>query len=81
MRKKVITITEDFYIELMKSNIFLDMLFKWGVDNWDGISEAESEYNEFLKNQEEFNKKLCRYALEARIIEVPEESKKDLDLN
>lgn len=81
MRKKVITITEDFYIELMKSNIYLDMLFKWGVDNWDGISEVEREYNEFLKRQEEFNNELCRYALEAKIIEVPEESKKDLNLN
>lgn len=81
MRKKVITITEDFYIELMKSKIFLDMLFKWGVDNWGGISEAGSEYDEFLKNQEEFNKELCRYALEAKIIEVPEESNKDLNLN
>lgn len=81
MRKKVITITEDFYIELMKSNIYLDMLFKWGVDNWGGISEAGSEYDEFLKNQEEFNKELDQHILEVKIIEVPEESKKDLDLN
>lgn len=81
MRKKVITITEDFYIELMKSNIYLDMLFKWGVDNWDGISEAESEYNEFLKKQEEFNKELNQYILEVKTVEVPDESKKDLNLN
>lgn len=81
MEKRVVTIAEDFYKELMKSNIYLDMLFKWGVDNWDGISEAESEYNEFLKEQEEFNKELDQYVLEAKIIEVPEESKKDLNLN
>lgn len=81
MKKRVVTIVEDFYKDLMKSNIYLDMLFKWGVDNWDGISEAETEYNEFLKKQEEFNEELDQYVLEVKTVEVPEESKKDLNLN
>ena len=78
MGKKVVTISEAFYIELMMSNIYLDMLFSAGVDNWDGISEAEKAFKEYLEKQEEVSKELGQYVLEVKTIEVPdEEEKKD----
>lgn len=78
MEKKVVTISEAFYIELMMSNIYLDMLFSAGVDNWDGISEAEKAFKEYLEKQEEVSKELGQYVLEVKTIEVPdEEEKKD----
>lgn len=73
MEKKVVTISEAFYIELMMSNIYLDMLFSAGVDNWDGISEAEKAFKEYLEKQEEVSKELGQYVLEVKTIEVPEE--------
>lgn len=73
MERKVVTISEAFYIELMMSNIYLDMLFSAGVDNWDGISEAEKAYKEYLEKQEEVSKELGQYVLEVKTIEVPEE--------
>ena len=78
MEKKVVTISEAFYIELMMSNIYLDMLFSAGVDNWDDISEAEKAFKEYLEKQEEVSKELGQYVLEVKTIEVPdEEEKKD----
>lgn len=73
MEKKVVTISEAFYIELMMSNIYLDMLFSAGVDNWDGISEAEKAFKEYLEKQEEVSKELGQYVLEVKTIEVPDE--------
>ena len=73
MERKVVTISEAFYIELMMANIYLDMLFSAGVDNWDGISEAEKAYKEYLEKQEEVSKELGQYVLEVRTIEVPDE--------
>lgn len=73
MERKVVTISEAFYIELMMANIYLDMLFSAGVDNWDGISEAEKAYKEYLKKQEEVSKELGQYVLEVKTIEVPDE--------
>lgn len=76
MEKKVVTISEAFYIELMMSNIYLDMLFSAGVDNWDGISEAEKAFKEYLEKQEEVSKELGQYVLEVKTIEVPDEEEK-----
>lgn len=76
MEKKVVTISEAFYIELMMSNIYLDMLFSAGVDNWDGISEAERAFKEYLEKQEEVSKELGQYVLEVKTIEVPDEEEK-----
>lgn len=73
MERKVVTISEAFYIELMMSNIYLDMLFSAGVDNWDGISEAEKAFKEYLEKQEEVSKELGQYVLEVKTIEVPDE--------
>lgn len=77
MGKKVVTISEAFYIELMMSNIYLDMLFSAGVDNWDGISEAERAFKEYLEKQEEVSKELGQYVLEVRTIEVPDEQEQE----
>lgn len=76
MEKKVVTISEAFYIELMMSNIYLDMLFSAGVDNWDGISEAERAFKEYLEKQEEVSKELGQYVFEVKTIEVPDEEEK-----
>lgn len=76
MERKVVTISEAFYIELMMSNIYLDMLFSAGVDNWDGISEAERAFKEYLEKQEEVSKELGQYVLEVKTIEVPDEEEK-----
>ena len=76
MERKVVTISEAFYIELMMSNIYLDMLFSAGVDNWDGISEAEKAFKEYLEKQEEVSKELGQYVLEVKTIEVPDEEQK-----
>ena len=77
MERKVVTISEAFYIELMMANIYLDMLFSAGVDNWDGISEAEKAYKEYLEKQEEVSKELGQYVLEVRTIEVPDEQEQN----
>lgn len=77
MEKKVVTISETFYIELMMSNIYLDMLFSAGVDNWDGISEAEKAFKEYLEKQEEVSKELGQYVLEVKTIEVPDEQEQE----
>ena len=77
MEKKVVTISEAFYIELMMSNIYLDMLFSAGVDNWDGISEAEKAFKEYLEKQEEVSKELGQYVLEVKTIEVPDEQEQE----
>ena len=77
MEKKVVTISEAFYIELMMSNIYLDMLFSAGVENWDGISEAEKAYKKYLEKQEEVSKELGQYVLEVRTIEVPDEQEQE----
>lgn len=77
MEKKVVTISEAFYIELMMSNIYLDMLFSAGVDNWDGISEAEKAFKEYLEKQEEVSKELGQYVLEVKTIEVPDEHEQE----
>lgn len=77
MERKVVTISEAFYIELMMANIYLDMLFSAGVDNWDGISEAEKAYKEYLEKQEEVSKELGQYVLEVRTIEVPDEQEQE----
>ena len=79
MERKVVTISEAFYIELMMANIYLDMLFSAGVDNWDGISEAEKAYKEYLEKQEEVSKELGQYVLEVRTIEVPDEQEQKKD--
>ena len=76
MERKVVTISEAFYIELMMANIYLDMLFSAGVDNWDGISEAEKAFKEYLEKQEEVSKELGQYVLEVKTIEVPDEEQK-----
>ncbi len=77
MERKVVTISEAFYIELMMSNIYLDMLFSAGVDNWDGISEAEKAFKEYLEKQEEVSKELGQYVLEVKTIEVPDEQEQE----
>ena len=77
MERKVVTISEAFYIELMMANIYLDMLFSAGVDNWDGISEAEKAYKEYLEKQEEVSKELGQYVLEVRTVEVPDEQEQE----
>ena len=77
MERKVVTISEAFYIELMMANIYLDMLFNAGVDNWDGISEAEKAYKKYLEKQEEVSKELGQYVLEVRTIEVPDEQEQE----
>ena len=77
MERKVVTISEAFYIELMMANIYLDMLFSAGVENWDGISEAEKAYKEYLEKQEEVSKELGQYVLEVRTIEVPDEEEQE----
>ena len=77
MEKKVVTISEAFYIELMMSNIYLDMLFSAGGDNWDGISEAEKAFKEYLEEQEQVSKELGQYVLEVKTIEVPDEEQKE----
>ena len=81
MERKVVTISEAFYIELMMSNIYLDMLFSAGVENWDGISEAEKAYKEYLEKQEEVSKELGQYVLEVRTVEVPDEEKQEQQKN
>lgn len=81
MERKVVTISEAFYIELMMSNIYLDMLFSAGLDNWDGISEAEKAYKEYLKKQEEVSKELGQYVFEVKTIEVPDEQEQEQKKN
>lgn len=81
MERKVVTISEAFYIELMMSNIYLDMLFSAGVENWDGISEAEKMYKEYLEKQEEVSKELGQYVFEVKTIEVPDEQEQQQQKN
>lgn len=50
--KKMITITQEEYDELIEDSEFLNCLRSCGVDNWDGYSDAHNMFDSTIEDKE-----------------------------
>ena len=47
-----ITISKNYYQELIESQVMLDCLENWGVDCWSGYSDAYDDYLIAIRDEE-----------------------------